>query len=86
MSEKLYRIKPLVWEGNSAKTWATDYEIKLCDASKSLFSLSRSTWEKYGGPKTAPISHHRSLEECVAAAQRDYEQRLLSAGVVEEVS
>lgn len=86
MSEKLYRIKPLVWKGNRAQTSAAvEYEIHLRDASISKFAVVRRSWESWGQPETDELKPAFSIEDCKIKAQRDYEQRLLSAGVVEEV-
>lgn len=86
MSEKLYRIKPLVWKVNKAQTSAAvEYEIHLRDASISKFAVVRRSWESWGQPKTEELEAAFSIEDCKTKAQRDYEQRLISAGILEEV-
>ena len=65
MSEKLYRIKPLVWSSDGiAKTFGAIY-VTLID----------------GRVFDGALVIYESQDH----AQRDYEQRLISAGVVEEV-
>lgn len=81
---KKYTIKPLVWKGNKAAGYATEYEIHLRDASKSVFGLVRLSWRSYGGTKSESCGDYKSLEECKTAAQKDHVALL--CGVIEDVS
>lgn len=84
MSEKLYRIKPLVWRESPStlNAWNT----------KAPMGAFYSVWPEFpkvsgGYSSSLPGSPSFDTEhEAMEACQSDYEQRLLAAGVVEEVS
>lgn len=78
MSEKLYRIPPLVWHESDSGEDKLRAAAEAPGLEQSYFLWGRELWFGLFKEKISDDANR-------LAAQRDYEQRLISAGVVEPV-
>lgn len=91
MAEKVYRVKPLVWEDYPpgaylrASAETVFGEFRIFDMQKSVELSPHFEAQFWNGDESLFLGGFDQRIDAKAAAQRDYEARLIAAGVIEEV-